>query len=115
MSEILIARCGINCAECEAYKATISDDNDARAEVAKKWAEAYNPNIKPEDINCHGCSSVGKLVFSYCNECKIRACASSKELENCAHCDDYICDILQEWFTQAPALKEGLDKIRAEL
>jgi hypothetical protein len=115
MSEKLIARCGINCSECEAYIATINDDNDARAEVAKKWCGEYNPNIKPEDINCFGCTSTGKPVFSWCNMCKVRACGTEKDVETCAHCDGYICETLQEMFDHAPTLKEGLDKLRSEL
>jgi hypothetical protein len=110
----LIAYCGINCAECPAYIATQENDNAKRRQVAEEWQKMFNPNIKPEDINCDGCTSTGKLVFAFCNECKIRLCAIEKQVTNCAHCPSYACDQLKEFHKMMPNHKaqDNLESLR---
>jgi len=56
---------------------------EQKTEIAKKWSEKYRTGIKPEDINCEGCSSTRKK-FNYCNMCEIRKCAKEKEVKNCS-------------------------------
>lgn len=107
----LIACCGLDCSKCEGYIATQEDDDGKRAEVAKKWSAMYGGNIKPGDINCDGCRPEGRK-FSYCNNCEIRKCCMGKELDNCAGCDMYACDKLEEFFKMAPEAKTALDKLR---
>ena len=109
----MIAYCGINCSECPAYIATQKNNDEARKKVAEEWQKAFNPNIKPEDINCDGCTSDGTRHFSWCNECPIRLCAKTKSTANCAYCDDYAaCDKLATFFKMASKAKETLDNIR---
>ncbi len=112
MMNKLLAMCGINCTECDAYKATRQNDDKMRAETAEKWAKMFNPDIKPEHINCDGCTSNEKH-FTYCGMCQIRLCGVGRKLANCASCDDYPCDKLTEFHNQAPAAKQALDEIRA--
>jgi hypothetical protein len=110
----MIAYCGINCSECPAYIATQKNDNEARKKVAEEWQKAFNPNIKPEDINCDGCTSNSARLFNYCKECKIRLCGIEKKVENCAYCNEYTCEKLAKFFEMAPKVKETLDNIRKD-
>lgn len=107
----LIACCGLDCSQCGAHIATKNNDDNKRAEVSKQWSEMYSTEIKPEDINCNGCQFDGQK-FSYCNVCEIRKCCVGKELENCAGCDMYACDKLENFFRNAPDARTVLDKLR---
>ena len=93
--EKIIAYCGIPCSECPAFIVTKSDDDEARAKVA---AKEFESNIKPEDINCDGCLTDGDRIFNYCKICEIRQCARGKQVENCAYCEDYACEKLNNFF-----------------
>jgi len=113
--ERMIAVCGISCTECGAFLATKSDDDMKRREVARVWTDRYKRAIKPEDINCDGCRSVGGVLFSYCNVCDIRTCGQEKGVENCAYCDRYACEKLENFFQMVPDAKKMLDGIRSKI
>jgi Protein of unknown function (DUF3795) len=69
--EKLIACCGLDCTTCDAYKATILDDNELRAKTAAIWREQFSPDITDEMINCTGCRQEG-AKFAHCFQCEIR-------------------------------------------
>lgn len=52
MMKKMIAYCGLDCEKCDAYIATINDDQKLREKTAKLWAELNNAPILPEQINC---------------------------------------------------------------
>ncbi len=60
----MTAFCGIVCSECPALLATQEGDDSKRKKVAETWSKQFNVDIKPEQINCDGCASEGKTVFS---------------------------------------------------
>jgi len=107
-----ISCCGLDCSKCDAYIATQTNDDDKRMEVAQKWSTEFNADIKPEEINCNGCCSEGQK-FSHCDVCEIRSCCMEKELENCAGCEIYTCDKLENFFKMAPEAHTTLDNLRA--
>ncbi len=84
----MIAYCGLNCEKCDAYLATINNDQALREKTAKLWAKLNNAPILPEHINCQGCRVAGiKTVF--CESiCDIRQCALNKGVETCGKCSD---------------------------
>jgi hypothetical protein len=85
--EKLISCCGLDCATCDARKATLLDDDKLRFETAEKWKVQHDSQgITPEMINCTGCREVG-VKFSYCEHCEIRNCVKSKNFNTCADCD----------------------------
>ena len=60
----MIAYCGLDCGKCDAYLATINDDQALREKTAKRLAELNHAPILPEHINCEGCRVDGiKTVF----------------------------------------------------
>ena len=84
----MIAYCGLDCEKCDAYLATINDDQELREKTAKLWAELNNAPILPEHINCEGCRMDGiKTVFCE-NLCDIRQCARKKGVATCGDCPD---------------------------
>jgi hypothetical protein len=111
----MMACCGIPCSECGAFIATKNDDDEKRAETAREWSQQFSCDIKPEDINCDGCTSDGDRLFSHPKVCEIRKCARTKTIANCAYCDEYPCEKLEELFNAFSLAKENLDKIRSSL
>ncbi|MBT7789612.1 MAG: DUF3795 domain-containing protein [Calditrichaeota bacterium] len=108
----LISMCGIDCSTCEAYMATKKNDDGEREKVAISWSKQYNAEIKTSDVNCDGCMADGGAHFMHCNMCEIRKCGVDRGLENCAHCDDYVCEQLGNFFKMVPVCKENLDEVR---
>lgn len=113
--EKMIAYCGINCTECPAYIATQKNDDQLRAETAKKWSELFKVSVKPEDINCDGCSADSERLFNQVRVCEIRKCARSKKIENCAYCAEFPCSKLTELFGFVPEAKTTLEEIRKKI
>ena len=88
MKPNLIAYCGLNCEECEAYIATINDDDELREKVAKEWSILNKVEITKEMINCEGCRANGKKT-PFCDKlCPIRMCAKEKPVETCGDCEN---------------------------
>jgi len=112
--EKIIAFCGIVCSECPGFIATQKDSDEERKKVAEMWSKMFDTIIKPEEVNCDGCT-VGKRLINYCRTCEIRNCAIEKGVVNCAYCDEYICEKLSRWFKIAPNAKLTLEKIRKSL
>jgi hypothetical protein len=113
MSEI-IAYCGLNCSDCNAFKATQTNDFERKKEMAKRWSAEHNIKFQPEDINCNGCMS--DTISGWCREiCKIRPCAEERKVKTCAHCQDYPCAKLKDFLSNEPAATKTLEEIRERL
>lgn len=84
----MIGYCGLDCEKCDAYIATVNDDQTLREKTAKLWAKLNNAPILPEHINCEGCRMSGvKTVF--CEHiCEIRKCALKKGFSTCGDCSE---------------------------
>ena len=84
----MIAFCGLDCEKCDAYIATINNDQSLREKTAKYWTELNNVQILPEHINCEGCRVDGVKTV-YCESlCSIRQCALQKGVTTCGDCAD---------------------------
>ena len=115
--EKMIAYCGINCDGCPTYLATQKDDDYMREQVQNLWKNQFKIDLKLKDINCDGCKGDGILGF-YCKTCSIKKCAEGKSLENCAYCEDYTCDKLNNLFAMLPpdfSGKDVLDEIKSNI
>ena len=84
----MIAYCGLDCEKCDAYLATIHNDQALREKTAKLWTELNQVQILPEEINCEGCRADGKKTV-YCESlCQIRQCALKKGVDTCGVCPE---------------------------
>lgn len=104
-----IGYCGVDCEKCDAYLATIHNDDALREKTAKLWAELNQAPILPEHINCQGCRMDGvKTVF--CDAlCTIRKCAMSKGVETCGACPEMAaCATLAAITANNPEAKNNL-------
>ncbi|MCI8416668.1 MAG: DUF3795 domain-containing protein [Lachnospiraceae bacterium] len=105
----MIAYCGLDCEKCDAYLATINDDQALREKTAKLWAELNNAPILPEHINCQGCRVEGiKTVFCH-SLCDIRQCALKKGVATCGDCPDLEkCQIVEMVISNNPEALNNL-------
>jgi len=111
----MLGACGLNCVECEAYKATQANDVDAVAQVAAEWSKQFGTDVPPEYVWCDGCHSDSARKCGNCAGCGVRTCVVSRDLDNCAACSDYGCETITKFFQMFPHAQRALDEIRAEL
>ncbi len=82
----MIAYCGLDCEKCDAYLATINNDEALKEKIAKLWSDMNHAPITAEMINCMGCRMDG-VKTPYCESmCKIRKCAVEKAVDTCGDC-----------------------------
>lgn len=106
----MIGCCGLDCEKCDAYIATINDDQALREKAAKLWSELNNAPILPEHINCVGCRADGvKTVF--CESlCEIRKCAHSRNVATCGDCAEWRnCPTVGAIIANSPAALRNLE------
>ncbi len=110
---MILGACGLQCSECEAYKATQADDSKWIDSVVEDWNKQFGGGITAEGVWCDGCMTDSARKCGHCGECEIRACAVERELSNCAGCSDYLCEKLSSFIEMVPGTKERLDALRA--
>jgi hypothetical protein len=115
MDERIVATCGIVCSECDAYKATQSNDREALEGMAAEASKQLGVEMTADDTMCDGCLGSSGRQISYCAVCAIRACGVENLVENCAHCEDYPCEKIEAFAKPGSAHRRTLDAIRAEL
>lgn len=77
MDYILDGYCGVYCGACPVIAATRAGNLE-------------------EDAQCYGCKS--EKPTGFCETCRIKACAISKEFEFCSQCDKLTaCDLMQKF------------------
>ncbi len=112
MIEDMISYCGLDCERCDAYHATIHDDQALREKTAKLWSELNHAPILPEHINCEGCRVDGiKTVF--CDHlCSIRQCALKRGVTTCGSCPELEkCQTIGMFLSNNP---DALENLRGE-
>ena len=100
----MIARCGFKCHLCLAFQENNKDRSD-QIRVAEGWSKYFGLDVRPEKIQCNGClpNDTGGLDFPDKN-CPIRPCVIERGLDNCACCEDYPCEKLEERMTGVEAV-----------
>ena len=112
MTATLIAPCGLDCAQCDAYKLTQANDLEGQETLLGKWRVEYHaPDMTLTAVTCDGCLA-GTRHGGYCSACPIRTCAVEKGYNTCAECDQYACKNLQGFFQLAPQAQSNLQLLR---
>ena len=110
MSEI--AKCGYDCLNCAALRATKENDSELQGRLSDAWFEVFGFRIPREKIICDGCQAEnGRRLDA---GCEVRACAIEKGLANCAYCDeceDFRCPKLSSRLVS----KESLEKEKGRI
>lgn len=86
----LLAPCGLYCGVCAVRIA----HRDGNRKFKEKLVSVYGVS-SPEDIRCGGCRSDD--LFFYCRVCPIRDCCDGKGIEGCHRCDDFPCDLIENF------------------
>ena len=116
---MVYAYCGLVCDTCLIHLATLEQDEirkrTMREEIAKEISKVYGTNMLPENVNdCDGCRADHGRLFSGEVICGIRICAREKNLENCAYCNEYACDVLKRHLALDPGSQARLEEIRKD-
>ncbi len=105
----MIGFCGLDCEKCDAYIATMHDDQALREKTAKLWAKLNNAPILPEHINCEGCRMSGAKTIFCENMCSVRQCALKKGVTTCGDCPDLEkCSMVGAIIANNPSALENL-------
>lgn len=105
----MIGYCGLDCEKCDAYLATLHNDQALREKTAKAWAALNQAPILPEHINCEGCRIDGKKTIFCDNLCGVRQCALKKGVTTCGGCPEFeTCGTLGEVTANNPEALENL-------
>ena len=121
----ILAYCGLDCFGCPIRLATQiaegAGQRQMREDIARQIEQLYGMKCTADDItDCDGCATEGGRLFAACQKCGIRTCARDKGYENCAHCGQYACGQLNEFFSQGGKLlhmdaRKRLNAIRETL
>ena len=83
--EEMIGYCGYNCHLCAAR----SDNPAVRQKLVDGWHRIFgHQQYTVENVKCDGCLNNGRLADK---ECKVRPCAIERGVQNCAYCEDFVC------------------------
>ena len=103
--EKMLGRCGYRCDLCAAR----SDDPAVRQKLVQGWRKYLGHQMyTAQNVRCDGCMNDGRLADK---NCPIRPCAIQKGVENCAYCDEFPCEKLEEFICSRQGFLARLGKI----
>ncbi len=92
--EPILTRCGYRCDLCLAYKPNVAANPANQQKLSDGWHTYFGLEIPPAEICCDGCMTDNPQLID--RGCPVRPCVIEKRLDNCAQCDEYVCDKLQQ-------------------
>lgn len=107
MDEIL-SRCGYRYDLCLAYRPNIEMNHANQQLLSDGWFRYFGFRVPAEKIICDGCWSEKGILLD--DECPVRPCVIEHGLSNCAACQNFICEKLDErlvTFDELTARMEG--------
>lgn len=113
---LAMAPCGIDCNDCELYRAAFDMDQAASLIPwfkSKGWIKAGEGagEIMAKAPFCMGCC--GDRAVQWSGDCAIRlCCADEKGLAHCGACADFPCAQLNDWALDAEHHAAALEKLR---
>lgn len=110
----MIAYCGLDCRNCDAFKATRAEDLKQKKRIAERWNRKFHKEFTAQDIECDGCLT--SRISGWCRSiCLVRPCAIERGVETCAHCGDYPCVKIKSFLSDEPEATAKLEEIRKSL
>lgn len=106
------AYCGLNCKECAVYLASVSQNTEEQARLAKEYS-TETCKFEKEDLYCLGCHS-DTVSEKMCAACEIRNCGMEKSCQSCAECGNFPCSILETYLREKPDLLNHLKQLAAK-
>jgi len=101
----MLGRCGYRCDLCAAR----SHDPALRQKLVEGWRKYLGHQMyTAQNVRCDGCMNDGRLADK---NCPIRPCAIQKGVENCAYCDEFPCEKLEEFICSRQGFLARLGKI----
>ena len=93
--EPILTRCGYRCDLCLAYQPNTAENPSNRQKLSDGWYKYYGFRLPPAVICCDGCMTTDnpELIDK---GCPVRPCVIEKGLDNCAQCEEYVCEKLAE-------------------
>jgi hypothetical protein len=92
----MVSRCGFRCDLCPAFKDNVKGP-EHRQWVSDGWFKYFGFRIPPDHLCCDGCLAEDSTCPNRIDtDCPVRPCAIKKGLENCARCEEYICEKLRQ-------------------
>jgi len=92
--EPILTRCGFRCDLCLAYRPNITQHPENRQKLSDGWFKYFGFRLPPSEICCDGCLADNPTLID--KHCQVRPCVIEKGLDNCAACDQYVCDKLAD-------------------
>ncbi len=92
--EPILTRCGYRCDLCLAYKPNVVANPSNRQKLSDGWHKYFGFRLPPEEICCDGCMAEDPKLID--KGCPVRPCVIAKGLDNCARCEQYVCEKLTE-------------------
>ncbi len=108
--EPILTRCGYHCDLCLAYKPNIEKNPANRQKLSDGWFKYYGFRLPAEEICCDGCMSDNPKLID--QSCPVRPCVIGRGLDNCAQCEQYICEKLTE---RLVVLKQVKQRVGAKI
>ncbi len=92
----ILTRCGYRCDLCLAYKPNVEHAQRPanRQKLSDGWFKYFGFRLPAAEICCDGCMSDNPKLID--TGCPVRPCVIEKGLDNCAQCEQYVCDKLKE-------------------
>jgi hypothetical protein len=112
-----LSYCGVDCKQCDVFKATAYGDQEARTRAHKVWEPTAQQHwgmttLNPAILDCTGCRVEGYVKHKGHGRCAIQRCAKQRNLSSCGLCSEWReCERLGYVFKDDPQARQNLDII----
>jgi hypothetical protein len=106
----ILTRCGYRCDLCLAYRPNVEKNPSNQQKLSDGWHKYFGFRIPQEQVLCDGCMSDHPKLID--QACPVRPCAIEKGRDNCAQCEQYVCEKLKERLVMYEEVK---NRIGAEI
>jgi hypothetical protein len=92
--EPILTRCGYRCDLCLAYAPNIDRNPSNQQKLSDGWFTYFGFRLPAAEIRCDGCMAEDPKLLDV--DCPVRPCVIERGFDNCAQCDQYVCERLEQ-------------------